>query len=328
MAKLKGEFLQQWHDAKGVPLRERLVVASTDMARRLAGPWAPVINAVQGSWLVRQVLQATAGLDARRKAPAFAKDPFPAWFDRHEATDAPEDRTVVLFDDSFMNFYEPDVGISAVEVLEAYGYRVVRANAGCCQRTRISHGFLRDAKTKGTATLRNLAQYAERGWPIICCEPSCAAALTDDLPDLVDDAALLATLDGAIMMIDVFLARELKARRIKGPIRSRASTVLMHGHCNQKALYGTGAMHELLSAAGGVSVSEVDSGCCGMAGSFGYEKEHYDVSMTMGERKLFPAVRRASEDSAVVACGFSCRHQLRDATGVNAKHFIELLRPE
>ena len=200
------------------------------------------------------------------------------------------------------------------------------ARAGCCQRPKISHGFLRDAKQEGEPTLRKLDTFIQRGLDVVVCEPSCCSALTDDLPDLIDDEALGKRIKGHVMMIDAFLARELREGRLTCAFTSPVERVLVHGHCHQKSLYGTADMKAILQRAPGVEVEEVDSGCCGMAGSFGYEKEHYDLSMQIGSQRLFPAVRQIAPGTAVIACGFSCRHQIADATGVKALHWVETVR--
>jgi Fe-S oxidoreductase len=172
--------------------------------------------------------------------------------------------------------------------------------------------------------MQNLDVYARQNLPILCLEPSCASALADDLPDLIDDEALGRRVAGCVQMIDVFLAGEVAAGRIP-PLESPHREILLHGHCHQKALFGTAAIRELFARIPATTCREVDSGCCGMAGSFGYE--HHELSRKIGEDRLFPAVRQSVEQGAtVVACGISCRHQLRDFLGVKAKHWVETVR--
>lgn len=325
MAKLKSEFLQVYHDVHGTRRRDRMLAESPRMAARLAGPLAPVINAVQGSALGRRIIEATIGIDRRRRLPSYAGRSLTSWFAGRAPVADGAAGTVVLYDDTFLNYFEPQVGRAAVELLEGCGYRVVLAQAGCCQRPRISHGFLRDAKREGTRTLQALDRYISQGLPVLVSEPSCAAALTDDLPDLVDDADLAERVRSNVMMIDVFLDRELEAHKIDPHFATASNNVLVHGHCNQKALYGTAGMNRILERAG-MTVEEVDSGCCGMAGSFGYEKEHYELSQIIGERRLFPAVRKLDPEADLVACGFSCRHQIADATGRQASHWVQVVR--
>jgi FAD/FMN-containing dehydrogenase/Fe-S oxidoreductase len=323
MAKLKGEVMQARLDVHGIGLRDELIADSADAAARIAGPLAPLVNAVQGSGLFRNTVQRFLGFHPDRRLPDFAREPFTKWLKKEQPLgEAASAGMVVLFVDTYMNFYEPHVGQAAWKLLRDCGYEVIPFAEGCCQRPRISHGMLRDAKREGTSTLRALDQYMREGLTVVGCEPSCVSALNDDLPDLVDSAELAARASSQIMMIDAFIAAEQAAGRITCEFESD-SNILVHGHCHQKSLYSTAPMKEVLSNAG-AEVTEVDSGCCGMAGSFGYETEHYAISEKIGERRLFPAVREHGD--TVVACGFSCRHQIEHFTGCQAKHWVETVR--
>ena len=325
MAKLKSEFLQQYNDANGITMRDRLIAGSADMARQICGPMAPWVNRLQRTGFVRRVLDATVGLSRFRVAPAFARRSFASTF--QSQVDPAEARPqVALFFDTYLNYHEPHVGKAAVALLESCGFEVIPANVGCCQRPRISHGFLRDAKVHGLKTLQALDAIISRGMKVVVCEPSCASALIDDLPDLIDDGALAKRISSNVMMIDTFLQAEMDAGRVDVAFRSGAQRILIHGHCHQKALYGTGAMKAVLDQIDGLEVAEIPSGCCGMAGSFGYEKEHYEVSCKVGEETLLPAVRSANADTEIIACGFSCRHQIKDLAGREAKHWVECVR--
>ncbi|MFC2076532.1 FAD-binding and (Fe-S)-binding domain-containing protein [candidate division KSB1 bacterium] len=328
MAKLKMEFLQKYHDRHGSSVKEKLVVSSPKAAKLFSGPLAAIVNPIQGTKLFRLFLEILAGIDRRRILPSYAREPFIRWFDNREGIKS--DKKVVLFDDCYMNYYEPKVGRGAVELLESCGYEVILARAGCCQRTSLSQGFLRKALGDVEKTIRKLDDYIGKGLPILVTEPSCASAFSDDYPDLLEDEGLGERLKANVLMIDNFLHREMEAGRLDCGFVSELSSVAIHGHCHQKALEGTGPMTAILGKAAGVSVSEIDSGCCGMAGSFGYEKEHYDLSLAIGEDRLLPAVRKLSADgngkTGIVACGFSCRHQIKHATGVDTIHWVETVR--
>ncbi len=326
VARLKSEFLQKYHDAHGPALRERIVAGSTAMARMLSGRKALIINFIQNTWLFRRVLESAAGFDSRRKLPEYATVPFPRWFARRSPPNGRLTKKVVLFDDTYMNYHQTNIGISAVELLESCGYEVILANAGCCQRPKISHGFLRDARIRGEKTLLNIDKYIQQGLKVVVCEPACCSALTDDLSDLIDDEQLGQRIKENVMMIDEFLAQEVRKGCLNGEFRSPFSRILIHGHCHQKSLYGTSAMKQLLDRVPGISVSEIDQGCCGMAGSFGHEKEHYELSMQIGQDRLFPAVRNRQAGTEVVACGFSCRQQLADGADAKAIHWVESIR--
>jgi Fe-S oxidoreductase len=324
------------HDRRGVPLGYRLVGNLPSTARLVAGPLARLANLASKlpgyAWLLEKV----TGMDRRRPLPPFATRPLAKLLrDRENApkssgaakSEGGNGRLgkVVLFDDTYANYMEPHVGLAAVELLEGCGYEVVLANAGCCQRPRLSKGLVRAAKRHGMKTMQNLDVFAREGLPILCLEPSCASALADDLPDLIDDEELGRRVASCVKMIDVFLNEEIAAGKI-APLEASADDFLLHGHCHQKAEFGTAAIHGHFARMSDVTCDEVDSGCCGMAGSFGYE--HYDVSRKVGEDRLFPAVRDAvREGKTIIAYGISCRHQLHDFLDVRAKHWVEVVRP-
>jgi Fe-S oxidoreductase len=184
---------------------------------------------------------------------------------------------------------------------------------------------LKVAKEEGARTLSGLKPYLDQGLMIVVCEPSCASALNDDLPDLIGDVNLGKQLKEQVMMIDVFLQKEIDAGRLSSTLKSSAGDLLVHGHCHQKALYGTASMKSLLNGSGS-TCSEIPSGCCGMAGSFGYETEHYNISEKIGNSVLFPAVKSMKPGTILVANGFSCRHQIEHFTGVKPKHWVEVVR--
>lgn len=344
MSRLRAEAMHQYHLKHGSTLRERLFRDFPKTARLASGALAPLANGVMRSGPVKAALDRFVGIDKRRTMPAYANEPLSVWFKRRGAvTGGSGGKTktrVALFNDTYIEHNEPWVGRAAVEVLEAAGYAVELISAGCCQRPALSKGFLEEAKRGGTETFRRLDPLASQGIPILVCEPSCASSLMDDLPDLIDDESLGRRVSKQIKMIDQFLAEELKAGRCKLPWRTgggkdsaataaastSSRTIYLHGHCHQKAFNGTTATKYLLSTIPGVSVKDIDAGCCGMAGSFGYEKEHYELSMKVGEDRLFPALRAAGKDSLVVACGFSCRHQIADGVQMKARHVIELVR--
>ncbi len=332
VAKMKNEFLANYHEKRGSSRGERFFAFSPLKSGFFSGRFAPLVNWAGRNPFIRSMMEKIYGVDARRPLPQFTDETFSEWFAaRPKRTTAATRGRVALFNDTFMNHHEPSIGRGAVAVLESLGYDVTLANAGCCGRTLISHGFLEEAKKLGELTLKGINAYALEDVPVVVCEPSCLSALTDDLPDLIDNPALTRRVSEKTMMIDVFLERELSAGKLtvedfkKAAKSAEGGKFLIHGHCHQKALYGTRAMESLLGQIAGASYREVDSGCCGMAGSFGYEKEHYEISMKIGEDRLLPAVRSREAGTEVVACGFSCRHQIADGAGVKARHFIEAM---
>lgn len=317
MAKLKSEALQMRHDQRGTSLAARLLGRMPDAAKRWSGRTAIVANLIVKIPGMRLLLEKLTGIDRRRPLPKFATETLQQSLHRRPIAAGPRQRAkVVLFDDTYANYFEPSVGRAAIRVLENAGFEVVLAEAGCCGRPRLSKGLVHEAKQHGEQLFKKLDLFAADGLSIICLEPSCASALVDDLADLIDDSVMAERVAKHVVMIDVFLQRE------QVPLVCDVSSTLLHGHCHQKALFGTSAMKTFLNQTETGDCYEIDSGCCGMAGSFGYE--HYDLSKQVGEDRLFPAVRKAEEaGQTVIASGISCRHQLKDCLGVEAKHFIE-----
>jgi FAD/FMN-containing dehydrogenase/Fe-S oxidoreductase len=329
MAKLKYEFLAGYHRVHGTPLRNR-VFGNFRALARWGSATAPLSTWLSEARPVRWAMDAVGGVARRRRLPPFVRQTFLHWWssrlrdDRlqrsHQST-APRG-TVALFADTFTIYNYPEIGQAAVRLLEALGFDVVLADAGCCGRTLISKGLLAQAQRAARSNVAALLPLAAAGTPIVGLEPSCILTFRDEVPDLVpgDDARMLAR---HVMLIDEFLAAE-HARTPLPLGNAGGRRVLLHGHCHQKALAGTGTVRDVLRAAG-YAVEEVDSGCCGMAGSFGFEREHYDLSMAIGERRLLPAVRALPADVPVVAMGVSCRQQIAHGTGRSALHLVEVL---
>ena len=327
MAKMKYEFLAHYYEKHGLPLRNR-VFGRIETLNRLGSAFAPLSNRVLNHPWHKRILERAIGVDRRRSLPEFAEETFEQWF-YHRNPDSVGDRdrpTVVFFPDTFINYSEPHIGIAAVEVLESAGYRVVLAEPrACCGRPLISKGMLRQAREAARYNISQLERYVDRGWAIVGCEPSCVMTFRDDYRDLVNDPRTNRIAD-SIFMIDEFLAREHAAGRLSLPVKRLDRTISLHGHCQQKAIAGTGSTVAALELVPGYEVTTLNTGCCGMAGSFGYEREHYDLSMKIGEDRLFPAIRNAEDRTEFAATGTSCRHQIADGTGRTAHHPIELIR--
>jgi FAD/FMN-containing dehydrogenase/Fe-S oxidoreductase len=320
MARYKAEYLNAYQEVHGVPLRSRFF---GEVARvfRVARPLAPVVNGLQATRPVRRAMQTLLGIDGRRQLPRIAgRSPtIPAV----EAGDCGEgERVVVLFVDTFADFSQPVSAESARRVLEAAGYRVVRARGqGCCGRPMISKGMLKQAREAAHRNLQALYPFAEKGIPIVGLEPSCLLTFRDEYHEFFPSDRLAEAVAGASRLLEEFLTEPSADGRRPiddlGFVPGRMH-VAVHGHCHAKSLIGMTSLVDVLHAAG-ADVREIDSGCCGMAGSFGYEAEHYDLSMQIGGMKLFPAVREEAErGGVVVAPGTSCRAQIADGTGVTA----------
>lgn len=326
MTRLKSEWLALYYARHGVPLRAKLfghIRAINEIGSRVA----PLANMLLGLPFVPWLNERLLGVSRQRRLPAFAHRPFHRWFAARERAIATARRpSVVLFPDTFADYNEPWVAQAAVQVLEAAGYEVILPTRRvCCGRPLISKGLLNDVKDLARRQLDALGPYAAAGIPIVGLEPSCILTFRDEYPDLLDDPRTRALAETSFLF-DEFLAREIRAGRAALPFGAPvARQYLLHGHCHQKALIGSGAALELLRMIPGAEVREVDSGCCGMAGSFGYEAEHYAISQRIGERALFPAVRALPPDAHVVAMGTSCRQQIADGADRPARHLAEIL---
>jgi len=321
VAKMKVELLDHYYQAHGTPRSARFM-GHVARWNKLGSALAPLSNWL--TWLpgVGLLNEHLLGIDRRRPLPHFEHDNFHRWFARHRPANSTSDapRTpVVLLDDCLTSYCEPNVNRAAVELLERAGHEVHLAGLGCCGRAMISKGLVREAQQLARANIARLLPWAQRGVSIVGCEPSCLLTLVDEYRDLVpgSDAELIAQ---QARLIDTHLVRS--GVQLPWQEGAEPAQALLHGHCHQKALVGLADTRAALSQVPGLSTSVVDSGCCGMAGSFGYE--HYDLSMQIGERVLFPAVRSQPE-ALLIAPGFSCRQQIQHATGRRALHPAELL---
>src|SRR5438876_3880662 len=322
MAKLKYEFLHHYYEAHGLPLRNRLF-GRIERLNRLGARLPALVNWAPGPAVTRCLLEKLVGIARRRPLPTLAAKPFTAWSARHAPPVASPRGEVVLFHDTFVTYNTPEIGRAAVELLETAGYRVVLVDKKCCGRPLISKGMLTEARAHAAWNVARLAPYARRSIPIVGLEPSCLLTLRDESVDLLrtDDARTVAR---HAFLLDEFLQRE-RTRGLELRFAGDGRKVLLHGHCHQKALVGTAPTVAALQWAG-FRVEEVDSGCCGMAGSFGFEREHYDISVALGNRRLVPAVKAASADTVIAAAGVSCRQQIEHLTGRRALHPAEVLR--
>ena len=322
MAKLKYEFLDHYHRANGLPLRNRMF-GGIETLNRIGSRLAPVSNWIANSSLNRRLMEVILGVDHRRPLPQFASETFEYWFRQHQPEGDGSNGDIVLFQDTFNNFNTPHVSVAATRFLEKSGYRVLLVNKKCCGRPMISKGMLSQAKENAAWNVDRLAPHAEKGTPIVGLEPSCLLTLRDEYPEFIRTNSAKAVAANSFLL-EEFVVREQKAGRVALNSNGTGKKAMLHGHCHQKALVGTAPTVAMLKAAG-YEVSEVDSGCCGMAGSFGFEKEHYDLSAKIGNRRLAPAVKALGPDVEIVAPGISCRQQIEHLAGRKAKHPAELL---
>jgi FAD/FMN-containing dehydrogenase/Fe-S oxidoreductase len=334
VARFKSEFLADYWRRHGTPLHAR-AMAHIHRLSALASPFAPLINALAGSAPGRWINEQLLGVDRRRTPPRFRRDTFRRQFARRAITNSPvppipnpQSPTPVLFVDTFTNFNHPEIGIAAADVLAAARCGIRLLAHGCCGRPMISKGLLDDARAAASANADALYDAATRGEPIVFLEPSCLSAVKEDAPALLrgDAQRKARVVAGACVLFEEYLEQQWTAGQAALDLKSGPARVLLHGHCHQKAMGLLPPARALLSRIPGATVVDLDAGCCGMAGSFGYAREHYDVSRAIGERKLLPAARAMTADTVLVAPGTSCREQVRHFTGGKALHPAELLR--
>ncbi|MEM8887658.1 MAG: FAD-linked oxidase C-terminal domain-containing protein [Bacteroidota bacterium] len=326
MAKLKYEYLHQYQKVHGTSLKNRFF-AHIHRLNKAFKPFRALFNASLKNALIRIFLEKRLGIDRRRSIPPLARGNFQAWASLSPAKKKTSRGKVVLWDDTFLTFNQPELGKAALVVLEAAGFEVILLkDRKCCGRPMISKGLLEDAREHAVHNVELLYPYAKQGIPIIGVEPSCIASFKDEYPDLLQNEAAQKVAEQSFFIED-FLGELVEKEELILSLSTdnQNLNIKYHGHCYQKALSKTDSTLRLLSMIPGASVEEIPSGCCGMAGSFGYEKEHYELSMACGEEVLFPAIRNSHPETIIAASGFSCRHQIADGVGGKAFHPIEIL---
>jgi Fe-S oxidoreductase len=324
MAKLKFEFLAHYNARHGTPLRS-MVFANIAALSRIGSATARLTNRILQSSRSRRLVQRMLGIHPDRRLPLFAGETFSRWLLKQPRRETlPGSPKVVLFNDTYMNHNEPGIGRAALRLLEDTGAQVLVPPVVCCGRPMISKGLLKRAKENARKNVALLTPFVEEGAYIVGCEPSCLLTLRDEYPDLLrtDQARKLA---GQSLLLEEYLVKRLEEGAWKPSFTGAPRAVLVHGHCHQKSLVGTAPTLKLLRLPSRFTVKEINSGCCGMAGAFGYEKEHYAISMQIGEMVLFPAIRAAAPDDEVVAAGISCRQQIQHGTARKARYFAEVL---
>lgn len=321
MAKLKAEFLQHYYDEYGIPLRSRLIA------------WLPAIHAVfkfapwlanwgQNLALTKKILK----ISPDRRLPSMSATTLRTWKSHHKKPAG--GKKVYLFADEFTNFLDADLGIKTILLLEKLGYEVIIPRHKESGRTFFSKGLIRTGAKIARENVSLLYPIISQETPLVGIEPSAILSFRDEYPELVGPEleAKAKELSKNCLLIDEFLDREMQAGRISADSFSNESKEIQyHGHCQQKSIASLKSVVKILGLPRNYAVKLIPSGCCGMAGSFGYEKEHTDLSMKIGELVLFPTVRKYKDSSIIAASGTSCRHQIKDGTGVKALHPVEIL---
>ena len=318
VARFKSEFLADYWSRHGVSRHARVLGNARTLAE-WGSAFAPVSNWVMNSGISRYVAEKSFGIDRRRALPAFARRTLSATAPR-----ADDNATAIVFNDTFTNYYDPEIGMAVFDVLRAAGVRAGIAPHHCCGRPQISKGLLGDARALAARNAESLYVHARAGRAVVFCEPSCLSAVREDAPSLlrgeIRDKAI-AVAEASVLFEEFMRPMVNNLRLSRGP-----AEILLHGHCHQKSMGLVAPARALLAQIPDSTVVDLDAGCCGMAGSFGYSTKHFDVSRAIGERKLLPAVRNKKPDSVIVASGTSCRHQVNDFTGERAVHSAVLLQ--
>ena len=326
ITKFKAEFLQHYYDSHHVPLRTMLI-AYLPRINRLGIMVRPLTNIITATSLFKRLI----GFSVKRSVPGLSPMTLRSWNQRRNAGNNRTESIngkVCLFADEFTDYNESDIGIKTIMLLETLGYEVVIPWHRESGRTFLSKGLLRSARKIAIDNVLSLKDIVSAEVPLIGIEPSALLTFRDEYPEIVgrqlENAAR--SLGENALLFEEFICREAdKGKITAGMFTDKPVKLLLHGHCQQKAIASTAPTRRMLSLPANYFVEEIPSGCCGMAGAFGYEKEHYDLSMKIGEMVLFPAVREADENTLIVAAGTSCRHQIADGTGKRAMHPVEVM---
>jgi FAD/FMN-containing dehydrogenase/Fe-S oxidoreductase len=330
MAMLKSETLSHYHDEHGVPLRSRLF-GSIRTLNRLGSATAPLSNVPGRMGPLRAVLERRLGIARQRPLPRFQRQNLVRWFDQDKRENkdqsAPAQGRVTFLADSFTSFTEPHIGRAAISLLQSCGWEVELASSGCCGRSALSKGLVDQAAAQARAMAKGLMRDTDADSPIVGCEPSCLFTLRDEHVTMLPGDADVKAVAARVRQVEELLSAAIDEGRLVLVDDSwlAGHRILFHGHCHQKAEVGTAATVGLLRRIPGVEVIELDAGCCGMAGSFGYEAEHYEMSLHVGRDRLFPAIEAEDCDTVIAATGTSCREQIFHGTDRDAWHPVELV---
>ncbi len=327
MARFKAEYLQHHYDVSHVPLRSFLIANLIKIQKMgMVIPW--LYNGIVSVRLTSSLLKGMLRFAPERSIPKLYKMTLRNWLLRHSDANVPTKGTVYLFADEFTNYMDVEIGIRFIELLRKLGYSVLIPEHVESGRTEISKGMLKKAKVIAEKNVTLLQGLITEDTPLIGIEPSCILSFRDEYPDLVSEHMKVSAAKLAVnsLLYDEFIVREIKKGNITRSQFTEASLkIMLHGHCHQKSLASIEPSKEMLSLPVNYVVEVIPSGCCGMAGAFGYEKEHYQLSMQIGEQVLFPAIRQTGDEVCISAPGTSCRQQIADGTGRKALHPIEVL---
>jgi Fe-S oxidoreductase len=326
VAKMKGEFLQSYYDKHGVPLRSRLIGDFSKLMQLASiAPWA--YNFIIGTPFLRKIMNQAVGFHSERTMPNLASKTFYDWF-KKDFKQSQTHKKVYVFCDEFTNYNDAEIGQKMVLLIQKLGYTVEILENSISGRTYLSKGLIREAQKVAIKNVTNFKDIIDENTPLIGIEPSAILTFRDEYLELVpeelkEDAQKIALNS---FLFEEWFCREIDNKNItKEQFSKQKQVIRLHGHCHQKSIASLTPTKKALSFPENYEVRLINSGCCGMAGSFGYEKEHYEVSMKVGELVLFPEIRKTDENTLIVASGTSCRHQIKDGTNRESKHPVEVL---
>jgi Fe-S oxidoreductase len=320
IATMKAEFLFQYQETNGYPLRSKLFANNAKLNKL-----GSIVPALSNLVLNTSIAKSFMGVALERTVPKLAPKTLKKWFLKQPKSK--NTKTIYLFCDEFTNFYDVEIGKDAFHLLAKLGYNLEIINHEESGRSYISKGFLKEAKKVCDQNISIFKDLITEKTPLIGIEPSAILTFKDEYIRLADDTLSAKKIAKNTFTFEEFLAKEFKNKNIDTSLfTTKPRTLKVHGHCHQKALSGTHASFQMLNIPKNYSVTILNTGCCGMAGSFGYEKEHYAISMQVGEDTLFPKIRNCSSETEIAAAGTSCRHQIFDGTKRIAKHPITLLK--
>ena len=325
MAKIKYEFLHNYYKKHKTPLRSKLVGSVPVLYKFIAGPQAYFFNLANKLPFAKILTEKIIGIHKNRSMPEISTYTFESWFKKRVPNTTKSRGKILFFHDTHINFIHPEVGKSAVKILEAAGYEVEITNRKCCGRTMISKGLLDDAKKNVDYNTNLLYEYVKKGIKIVGVEASCVSSMQDEFPDLADDKEKARKISENTFTVQDLLMQIQDDNFQQISWNSSNKDLLLFVHCHERALNGTSNSLESLNLPQKFNAKLIDAGCCGMAGSFGMEKEHYEISKKMAEDRLLPTINNSSENEEIIVTGISCHDQIKDLSNKNPKYLVEVL---
>jgi Fe-S oxidoreductase len=326
MSKLKYEFLQAYYKKNKIPLRNYLL-GKLPTLNKVGSIFAPLSNWIIQSSLIKIFMDKYLGITKNRSLPPFSNQTFTQWFNFNEQfINNPENqKSVIIFPDTFTNFNYPYLGKATVRIMQKLKYNVIVPTLKCCGRPMLSSGLIDAAKQNAKYNIDILYPLVQKGIKIVGIEPSCLLSFRDDYISLLGKRPEVEAIAKSTFLIEEFLEYSSTHDKTKLNFKTTDKDVLFHGHCHQKAIVGTKDAMNVLESIPGCNPSNLETGCCGMAGSFGYHKEHYELSMQIGQKSLFSILKSQEKDSAIITEGVSCRQQIQHGLNVKAKHLVEII---